>query len=251
MEESAISISNLQKSFGAQQVLKGTCLEIPKGKITMILGQSGQGKSVLLKILMGLIEPDSGTIAVEGVNPFELGAQERIAFSKKFGMVFQNSALFDSMTVEENVAFPLVEHTSFSDVKIREIVEKILSDLGLPDILHKIPSELSGGMKKRVGLARALVLKPEIILYDEPTTGLDPLLADSVDGLILETQRRLGVTSVVVSHDIVAAFKIGDKLALLHDGKILEEGPPEQFRQSKKPFVQEFILGRAKKDFIG
>jgi phospholipid/cholesterol/gamma-HCH transport system ATP-binding protein len=248
---SVISIQNLFKSFGTQPVLKGTQLEIPKGKITVILGQSGQGKSVLLKILIGLLEPDHGTILVEGINPQKLDSQKRIEFSKKFGMVFQNAALFDSMNVEENIAFPLREHTHFSEVAIKEIVEKILSDLGLPNILHKMPSELSGGMRKRVGLARALVLKPEIILYDEPTTGLDPLLSDSVDRLILDTQRRLGVTSVVVSHDIAAAFKIADKLALLHDGHILEEGPPEEFRQSKKPFVQQFILGKAQKDFIG
>jgi phospholipid/cholesterol/gamma-HCH transport system ATP-binding protein len=249
--ESVISIQNIFKSFGTQRVLKGMRLDIPKGKITVILGQSGQGKSVLLKILIGLLEQDDGVILVEGINPRELDPQKRMEFSKKFGMVFQNAALFDSMNVEDNVAFPLREHTHFSEVAIKEIVEKILADLGLPDILHKMPSELSGGMRKRVGLARALVLKPEIILYDEPTTGLDPLLADSVDGLIMETQRRLGVTSLVVSHDITAAFKIADKLALLHEGRILEEGPPEEFRQSKKPFVQQFILGRAQKDFIG
>lgn len=249
--ESVISIQNVFKSFGPQEVLRGTRLEIPKGKVTVILGQSGQGKSVLLKILIGLLEPDQGAILVEGINPRELGSQERIEFSKKFGMVFQSAALFDSMNVEENVSFPLLEHTHYSDVAIREIVEKILKDLGLPDILHKMPSELSGGMRKRVGLARALVLKPEIILYDEPTTGLDPLLADSVDNLIMETQGRLGITSVVVSHDITAAFKIADKLALLHEGKILEEGTPDEFRESKKPFVQQFILGKATKDFIG
>lgn len=247
----AISIQNIFKSFGSQHVLKGTNLEIPKGKITVILGQSGQGKSVLLKILIGLIEADQGTIVVDGVNPQKLDPQKRIEFSKKFGMVFQHAALFDSMNVGENVAFPLREHTPFSDVVIQETVDKILSDLGLPNILDKMPSELSGGMRKRVGLARALVLKPEIILYDEPTTGLDPLFSDSVDRLILDTQRRLGVTSVIVSHDIVAAFKIADKLALLHEGKILEQGTPEDFRQSKKPFVQQFILGRAQKDFIG
>lgn len=249
--ETLISIQNLYKSFKTQKVLKGLALEIPKGKVTVILGQSGQGKSVLLKILIGLLEPDQGTVLVEGRNLSKLGPTERMEFVKKFGFVFQGAALFDSMNVQDNVAFPLREHTGFSEEVIGEIVEKMLRDLGLPDIGHKMPSELSGGMRKRVGLARALVLKPEIILYDEPTTGLDPLLADSVDRLILDTQKRFGITSVVVSHDIGAAFKIADKLALLHEGRILEEGPPELFRQSKKPFVQQFILGKAGKDFIG
>lgn len=240
-----ISLQNLHKSFGAQKVLQGLNLEIPSGKVTVILGSSGQGKSVLLKILIGLIRADSGKVIVDGIDPTELPAKDRFDFNKRFGMLFQSAALFDSMTAYENVAFPLREHTSLSEEEIHEQVEKKLAEVGLKDINHKMPSELSGGMKKRVGLARALILQPEIMLYDEPTTGLDPLLTDSVDNLILSTQRRHKITSVVVSHDIQAIFKIADKVAMLHQGTILEEGPPEDFQNSKKPFVRQFLLGKA------
>ena len=246
-----ISIKNIHKAFNEQKVLRGVNLEIPDKKITVIIGQSGEGKSVLLKMLLGIMEPDVGTILIDGVNPRELNEQDRNDFTKRFGMLFQSAALFDSMTVEGNVAFPLKEHSNFSEATIREKVEAKLIEVGLTNVMHKMPSELSGGMKKRVGLARALILDPKIILYDEPTTGLDPILSDSVDNLILETARRLGVTSVVVSHDIQATFKVADKLALLHEGVILEEGNPEEFQESKKPFVQQFILGKAEKDYIG
>lgn len=246
-----IQLKDIYKSFGEQKVLDGVNLEIPEKKITVIIGQSGQGKSVLLKMLIGLMEPDEGFVLVDGVNPRSLDLQEKVEFTKRFGMLFQNAALFDSMNVVQNVAFPLIEHTSFKEDEIADRVAKILNDVGLPNILHKMPSELSGGMRKRVGLARALVLEPKIILYDEPTTGLDPILADSVDRLILETQERLGITTVVVSHDLQAVFKIADKVAMLHQGKIWEEGDPKQFQASKKPFVQEFILGKAAASFIG
>lgn len=246
-----IVLKNVHKSFGVQKVLRGVHFEIPQGAITCILGQSGQGKSVLLKMLIGLLEPDQGEILVEGINRLELDRKERNTFTKKFGMLFQGAALFDSMTVEQNVAFPLREHTKLKADEVHERVIRILHDVGLPEILHKMPSELSGGMRKRVGLARALVLEPEIILYDEPTTGLDPLLTDSVDNLIMETQKRLKITSVVVSHDIHATLRIADKVALLHEGQIHEEGTPEEFRNSKKPFVQRFLLGKATRDFIG
>lgn len=246
-----ISIKGVEKTFGEQKVLRGVDLEIPAKQVTVILGQSGQGKSVLLKLIMGLLTPDAGQVVVQGCDVGELGREDRRQFAKKIGMLFQHAALFDSMTVGENVSFPLREHTQYSDVAIRERIEKLLSELGLPNICHKMPSELSGGMRKRVGLARALVMQPEIMLYDEPTTGLDPILSDSVDQLILETGKKFGITSVVVSHDMQAVFKIADKVALLHEGKILEEGNPEEFRDSKKPFVQQFILGKAQKGFIG
>lgn len=246
-----IIFKNIQKRFGAQKVLKGVNLEIPDKKITVILGQSGQGKSVLLKLLIGLLEPDGGTIIVDGTDVQKLDERKRTEFCKRFGVLFQGAALFDSMTVGENVAFPLREHTIYSEATIREMVQKKLRDLGMPGIQHKMPSELSGGMRKRVGLARALMMEPEIMLYDEPTTGLDPLLSDSVDNLIVETGKSLSVTSVVVSHDVHAALRIADKLALLNEGRILEEGTPTDFRQSKKPFVQQFILGKAGKDYIG
>lgn len=246
-----ISVKNIKKSFGSQRVLDGINLEIPHGAITVILGPSGTGKSVLLKILIGLLIPDSGEVIVDQVNMMELSGPDRNEFRKKFGMLFQGAALFDSMTVEDNVAFPLREHTKLSEPEIRDRVVEILSAVGLYGIGHKMPAELSGGMKKRVGLARALVLEPEIILYDEPTTGLDPLLTDSVDELILQTQKKFDITSVVVSHDIRGAFKVGDHLAMLSQGKILEFGNPEEFRRSKNPFVQQFLIGRAGQDFIG
>jgi phospholipid/cholesterol/gamma-HCH transport system ATP-binding protein len=197
------------------------------------------------------MEPDSGKILYDGVDLSKLGSKEKDHWARKFGMLFQGAALFDSMNVLDNVAFPLREHTKLKESEILERVKKILSDVGLPNILEKMPSQLSGGMKKRVGLARALILEPQIMFYDEPTTGLDPLLTDSVDNLIIQTQRRLKITSVVVSHDIHGTFKVADKVALLHDGRILEEGSPEEFRKSKKPFVQQFLLGKATRGFIG
>jgi phospholipid/cholesterol/gamma-HCH transport system ATP-binding protein len=246
-----IKIVNVHKSFGGHAVLKGIDLEIPKGAITVIVGQSGEGKSVLLKSLIGLTVPDSGAVLVDGVDVMGLDSQGRNELRKKFGMLFQGAALFDSMNVHENVAFPLREHTEASEAEITQRVTVALAEVGLKDVGRKMPAELSGGMRKRVGLARALILKPEIILYDEPTTGLDPLLSDSVDNLILQTQKRRPITSVVVSHDMQATLRIADKVALLHDGKILEQGSPEEFRKSKKPFVQQFLIGKASPDFVG
>jgi phospholipid/cholesterol/gamma-HCH transport system ATP-binding protein len=170
---------------------------------------------------------------------------------KKMGMLFQNAALFDSMNVEDNVAFPLREHTAMSDEEILDRVNKMLAQLGLKDVNPKMPSELSGGMRKRVGLARALMMEPKIILYDEPTTGLDPILTDSIDTLIQETQQSLQITSVVVSHDIVSTLKMADKIAMLHCGTIIEEGTAETFTASENPFIQQFMQGKADKDFIG
>lgn len=240
-----IVLKNLEKSFGKQKVLNGLSLEIPEKKITVILGPSGEGKSVLLKTLIGLLELDRGQILVGGVDPDELSEAERHEFRKRFGMLFQGAALFDSMNVYENVAFPLREHLKLKEKDIRKEVHRRLAEVGLRNVGKKMPAELSGGMRKRVGLARALILEPEIMLYDEPTTGLDPILCDAVDNLILETQDKHRMTSVVVSHDIQAVFKIADKVALLHEGKILEEGTPEEFQKSKKPFVRQFLLGKA------
>ncbi|MBL7685773.1 MAG: ABC transporter ATP-binding protein [Deltaproteobacteria bacterium] len=245
-----IQIKNLHKSFGPQKVLNGVNLDIPQGQITVILGRSGEGKTVLLKHLMGLILADSGQVLVEGIDVNQLGEHALNEFRKRFGFLFQHAALFDSLNVYENVAFPLKEHTRFSKNQIDQIVEEKLSLVGLKNIQHKMPSQLSGGMRKRVGLARAIALSPQIILYDEPTTGLDPLMTDSVDQLILETQRKLNITSVVISHDIEATFKIADKIAMLHEGRIIEEGNPEAFRKSSIPFVKRFLEGRAGNEVI-
>lgn len=241
MIDISINIINLHKSFGAQKVLNGLNLQIPRGGITVILGRSGIGKSVLLKHMIGLIRPDKGKVLVDGVDLMGLSHTEINDFRCKFGMLFQGAALFDSLSVFENVAFPLVEHSNYDKVQIAKIVREKLDLVGLKDVDEKMPSELSGGMKKRVGLARAIAMEPEIILYDEPTTGLDPLMTSSVDQLILDTQRKLNITSVVISHDIQSAFEIADNIAMIEDGKIIEQGTPDTFRMSKNPMVAKFI----------
>ncbi|MCE9625629.1 MAG: ABC transporter ATP-binding protein [Deltaproteobacteria bacterium] len=244
-------MKDLRKSFGTQKVMDGLDLEIPRGKITVIIGRSGEGKSVLLKTMIGLIFPDSGKVLIEGTDMLELSGQGQNEMRKKFGMLFQNAALFDSMNVFDNVAFPLRQHSHLEEDEIEVKVLDKLAKVGLKNVGHKMPSELSGGMRKRVGLARALMLDPEIILYDEPTTGLDPILTDSIDNLILETQKSFGLTSVIVSHDIRSTIKMADKIAMLYEGRILSEGSPESFRESKDPRIQNFLQGKADKDFIG
>lgn len=240
-----IQIKDLHKSFGNQKVLDGVNLEIPTGTITVILGRSGCGKSVLMKHMIGLLRADEGHVFVDGSDLMSLSDQSLNEFRKRFGMLFQNAALFDSLNVFDNVAFPLREHSQFSENEIAKIVKEKLDLVGLGGINHKMSSELSGGMRKRVGLARALALSPTIILYDEPTTGLDPLMTDSVNHLILETQRKLHVTSVVISHDIESTFALADKVAMLNEGKIIEQGSPTQFRKSEHPFVKQFLEGRS------
>lgn len=240
-----IQFNSINKSFGSQRVLEGLNLTIPKGKITVIIGRSGEGKSVLLKHIMRLVEPDAGSVYVDGTDLSSLGERAMNEFRKKFGMLFQNAALFDSLNVYDNVAFPLQEHTTMVSGEIKKRVHEVLELVGLKDIDFKMPSELSGGMRKRVGLARAIVLTPQILLYDEPTTGLDPIMTDAIDQLIAGTQKSLGLTSVVISHDIKATFAIADKVAILHEGKILLEGGEAEFRNSKNPFIQNFLEGRA------
>lgn len=236
-----IQLLDLHKRFKKQKVLDGLNLSVPKGKITVVLGRSGVGKSVMLKHMIGLIRPDRGKVLVDGIDILTLDRHELNRFREKFGMLFQGAALFDSFNVFENVAFPLVEHTDFSPSKIEKIVKEKLALVGLHDIERKMPAELSGGMKKRVGLARAIALEPEIILYDEPTTGLDPVMTGSVDQLILKTQRELNITSVVISHDIESAFQIADKIAMIENGKIIAEGDPMTFKRSTHPFVRKFL----------
>lgn len=241
-----IKISNLYKSFNDHEVLRGINLEIPIGTVTVILGRSGSGKTVLLRNLIRLTEPDSGTIIIDGTNITKLSATELNQFRRKFGMLFQSAALFDSLTVEENIAFPLREHTKKPEDEIRQIVNERLALVGLSGANKKYPSELSGGMRKRVGLARAIALEPEIVLYDEPTTGLDPLTAESINELIVTMQKRLNVTSVIISHDVESTFQVADQVAMLHEGRIIEVGSPEEFKQSPQEVIQHFIGLRMK-----
>ncbi|MFC1895215.1 ABC transporter ATP-binding protein [Thermodesulfobacteriota bacterium] len=240
-----IQLLDLCKSFGGQTVLDCLNLEIKDGQITVIVGKSGVGKSVLLKHIIGLVQPDSGRVLVDGVDIAGLSSGELNNVRKKFGMLFQAAALFDSMTVGENVAFPLREHTRLHPNEIESVVKKKLLQVGLKDVEGKMPAELSGGMRKRVGLARAIALDPEIILFDEPTTGLDPIMSDAIDDLILETQRSTGATCVVISHDIATTFKIADTIAMLYEGKIMEQGSPGEIRRSENPVVRQFIKRKA------
>jgi phospholipid/cholesterol/gamma-HCH transport system ATP-binding protein len=236
-----IRIRAIKKSFGEHEVLKGVDLDIDRGKINIIIGGSGQGKSVLMKHLMGLLKPDSGHIYVDGHDVVAMDDVEINQARLKFGMSFQYSALFDSLTVEENVAFPLVEHTKKDKEEIRGIVRDKLHSLGLRNIEKKYPAELSGGMRKRVGLARALVLNPEILLYDEPTTGLDPVATKNVDDMIRDISKGTGVTSVVISHDMASTFRIADQIAMLYGGVIIERGTPDEIRRSENQFLREFV----------
>ncbi|HZH77415.1 MAG TPA: ABC transporter ATP-binding protein [Archangium sp.] len=237
-----IEIVDLQKSFGENKVLTGITLSIPAGNTCVILGGSGSGKTVLMKHMIGLLKPDQGQVIVDGEDLVPMGAEDLERVRHKFGMVFQAAALFDSMNVYDNVAFPLREHRGMSEEEVRTLVRSKLDLMGLPrSAEEKFPADLSGGMRKRVGLARAIVMNPKIVLYDEPTTGLDPITTDYVDEMILAAQRELGITSVVISHDISSAFNIADQIAFLSKGVILEQGTPEQVRASRHPAVEVFM----------
>ena len=240
-----IELRELHKRFGRYHVLRGLTLTIPKNKITVIIGPSGSGKSVTLKHIIGLLQPDRGNVLVDGVAVGTLNSWELAKFRRNFGMVFQHAALFDSMTVFENVAFPLHEAGGYTDVQIRTRVTERLAAVGLSGNDEKMPADLSGGMRKRVGVARALALQPSIVLYDEPTTGLDPLMTDAIDKLIVAMQHERPVTSVVISHDIQSTFRIADFIAMLHGGCIIETGTPQTFRQSSNPIVRRFLEGRS------
>jgi len=238
-----IEVVDLWKSFGENHVLKGINCTVEKGTTFVVLGGSGSGKTVLMKQVIGLLHPDRGHITVNGIDMSAVSGPELTQARQMFGMVFQGAALFDSMTVFENVAFPLTEkrrQLGPDEVRAR-VVEKLrVVDLG-EEVLPRWPAELSGGMRKRVALARALVTDPQVVLYDEPTTGLDPITTDSVDGMILAAKEKLGVTSMVISHDIASAFKVADKLAVLYDGHIAAQGTPEEVRRSEDPFVRKFL----------
>lgn len=240
-----IKIINLRKSFGAKKVLDGVDLEIEKGKITVIIGRSGEGKSVLIKHIIGLLKPDSGQILLDDQDITAMSERDFHEVLKRFGMLFQGAALFDSMTVAENVGFALKEHTDMNDEDILKVVSEKLRRVGLVNVENMMPSDLSGGMKKRVGLARAIVMDPEIVLFDEPTTGLDPIMSDSVADLVLETQRALKTTYILITHDIPFSYKIADKIAMLHEGRIIEQGTVEELKASANPIIRQFLEGRA------
>ena len=240
-----IEIKELAKSFDGHVVLNGVHLTIPTGQTTVIIGRSGCGKSVLLKHLIGLFKPDRVTISVDHVEITKLSGRSLDKIRKRFGMLFQGAALFDSMTVEDNVAFPLREHTAMSPEAIRERIRECLALVGLPNIEQLKPAELSGGMRKRVGLARAISMNPEIILYDEPTTGIDPIMGDVINDLIIALRDRLKVTSVVVTHDMRSAYKVADRIAMLYNGTVIAQGTPEEIKRSAHPVVRQFIEGQA------
>jgi phospholipid/cholesterol/gamma-HCH transport system ATP-binding protein len=239
-----IRVVNLHKSFAGQKVLKGVNLEFATGKITTIVGTSGCGKTVLLKHLNALLLPDRGEVFVDGTDITKLRTKELYRMRERFGVLFQGAALLDSMTIFDNVAFPLREKTKTGESEIRKKVEDRLEQVGLEGMGYKFPAELSGGMKKRAGLARALVMDPEIVLFDEPTTGLDPILAESIHQLIARTQKTFGFTGVVVSHTIPQVFEISDFVAILANGTIQEINPPKEFQNSSNAIVQQFIRGQ-------
>ncbi len=240
---SAIDLHKLYKTFNSNQVLQGLDLTIAAGEILTILGGSGTGKSVLLKLIIGLLKPDAGQILVDGEDIVPLQEEELLKVRRKVGMLFQGAALFDSMSVMENVSFPLREHTRMTEGEVRDRVREVLALVGMDGVEEKLPSELSGGMRKRVGLARAIALTPRIVLYDEPTTGLDPRNVDKINELITTLRAKLQVTSVVVTHDIQSALRISDRVALLSDGRIADAGTPAEIAQAEHPVVQEFLAG--------
>jgi len=238
-----IKVVDLWKSFGDNHVLKGISLEVEKGTTYVILGGSGSGKTVLMKHVIGLLRPDRGTVFVDGIEIPTLEGRALTEARRMFGMVFQHSALFDSMTVFDNVAFPLRERQR--SIKPAELEQRVIEKLRIVDLAESVmplyPSSLSGGMKKRVALARALIHDPQVVLYDEPTTGLDPITTDYVDDMIVQAKQRLGVTSMVISHDIASSFKVADKLAVLYDGHIAAQGTPDEVRRSQHPHVKKFL----------
>ena len=237
-----IELDNVYKSFGDNQVLKGLSLKINMGEALAIIGRSGCGKSVLLKHIIGLLKPDSGTVSVEGYDINKIKEADLYELRKKFGFLFQGAALFDSMTVGENISLPLIEgNKKFTKTQIEDLVAEKLDLVGLPGIELKKPAELSGGMRKRVGLARALITNPQYILYDEPTTGLDPIMSESIDNLIKELSVKLNVTSIVVTHDMISVRIVAERVAMAHEGKIYFTGTPAELLASDDEIIKEFI----------
>lgn len=241
-----IEIKNLHKSFGGKSVLSGINLTINKGETLVIIGRSGSGKSVLLKHITGLMEQDEGKILIDGKDVFSLSSKEQAKYLFNIGMLFQGAALFDSLNVRENVGFSLYEHTNLAAQEIEKRVREKLALVGLEDIEDVMPADLSGGMRKRVGLARAICNDPQIILYDEPTTGLDPINSDVINELILRMQKQLKVTSIVVTHDMTSAYKVANRIAMLYNGTILMAGTPDEIKNTKDPIVRQFITGSSR-----
>ena len=253
-QEPLVDVRNLSVQFGPQPVLRDISLQVPAGQTVVIIGESGCGKTVLMKSIIGLIRPSSGTVMFDNQNVNDMNEREISLMRLRFGFVFQHAALFDSMTVGQNVAFPLRQHGRHTQAEIREEVLSRLSEVGLPDdVVYKKPAELSGGMRKRVGLARALIMKPEIIMYDEPTTGLDPIMSDVINELILRTRRRNPVTSIVVTHDMNTARKVGDRIIMLmpaprlesDEPQIIFDGTPEEIDNIRDRRVRQFVCGEA------
>ena len=240
-----IQFKKVHKRFGMLNVLNGLTLDIIRGKCLVVIGASGTGKSVLLKHIVGLLRPDSGEVWFDDQRIDHLSERDIMAIRQRTGFLFQMGALFDSLTVQENIAFPLVEHSNKSTADIKQIVDQKLSMVGLPGIGGKLPGELSGGQKKRVALARAIAMSPEVILYDEPTTGLDPVRSDVINELIIKLQRELRVTSIVVTHDMHSAFKVADRIVMLHEGAIVYDGTPHAILEEENPVVRRFVLGEA------
>lgn len=241
-----IRIVDLHKAFGLKKVLQGVNLDLKQGETLAVIGQSGSGKSVLIKHIIGILRPDKGQIFVDGVEITSLKDDKLHKITRRFGMLFQGVALFDSMTVAQNVSFGLERHTDFSQERIQELVAESLDKVGLKGCEGLMPQELSGGMRKRVGLARAIAYRPDIILYDEPSTGIDPIRADAINDLINMMKREMNVSTIVITHDIVSTYKVADRIAMLYEGKIVEVATPEEIRNSKNPVIQQFIRGRAK-----
>lgn len=243
--EPMICIRGLKKSFGDKQVLDGVDLDILRGESMVIIGGSGTGKSVLIKHIVRLLKPDEGQVIVDGKDVGTIDDRDLNAIRKKVGVLFQGAALFDSLRVWENVGFGLKQHTKLSSKEIRAVASEKLNMVGLTNVEDLMPSSLSGGMKKRVGLARAIAMEPECILYDEPTTGLDPIMADVINDLILALREKLHVTSVTITHDMTSAYKIADRIAMLYDGRIIEVGTPDDIHKTANPVVRQFVTGSA------
>jgi len=243
VSDTFLQFAAVEKAFGPNRVLRGVNLDVARGETVVVLGGSGSGKSVLLRHAVGLFRPDAGQVFVEGVEISKLPEDGLLETRKKVGMLFQSGALFDSMTVRENVSFALDEHTDWDEARILARVQEVLGLVELDGVLELMPSDLSGGMRKRVALARAIALAPAAILYDEPTTGLDPITANTINHLIRSLQKRLGVTSIVVTHDIHSAFTVGDRIAFLHEGRILFHGTTAEAKSAGEPLLRNFLEG--------
>jgi phospholipid/cholesterol/gamma-HCH transport system ATP-binding protein len=242
---SLIELRHLRKSFGMQAVLADVSLSIERGQSLVIIGASGSGKSVLLKHIVGLLKPEAGEVYFDGIRIDTLPERNLDAIRQRFGFLFQMGALFDSLNVHDNIAFPLTEHTGKTTEEVDKIVTDKLQMVGLPEVATKMPAELSGGQRKRVALARAIAMDPEVVLYDEPTTGLDPVRADVINELILKLKRELSITSIVVTHDMASAFKVADRIVMLYEGKLIVDGSPKEIQNSKDEVVRRFVLGEA------